>query len=202
MYCYSIETDNTLTGIVTVMIEKFFDALVLCLFMAPYSFSQSVFNPLYVILLVFIVLVLILYFSFEGTYRYLNNFLIRRGGGHKTLALLKILEGTKKGYDSAKHTIKGRFVLLLSLSIIAWGVESLLVTLLNSNRLNFDLNVVFQYISDGFFGITNILFSQYASLCAIIFIPLLLIIYSKKYFIVLKNKKGANNGKANRSLRR
>lgn len=189
MYCYGVETGKALTGIVTVIIEKFFDAIILCLFMVPYSLSQSNFNPLCVFLLIFIVSALILYFSFEGTYRYLNNFLIRRGGGHKTLALLKILEGAKKAYDSAKHTLKGRFVLLFSFSIIAWGIESLLVTLLNSNGFNFDLNVIFHYISDGFFGITNILFNDYSALCVMIFIPLLLIIYSKKYFTLFKKQE-------------
>ncbi len=195
MYCYGVETGKTLTGIITVIIEKFFDALILCLFMTPYAFSHPNFVPFYIILCIFIVTVLILYFSFEGTYYYLNNFLIRRGGGRKSLTLLRIIEGVKKGYDSARHTLQGRFVLLLFLSIIAWGIESFLVIFLNFGSLTFDLNTVFGYINDGFFGISNTLFNHYSNLCAIIFIPLLLVIYSKKYIQVLKNKERRGNGK-------
>lgn len=200
MYCYGVETGKTLTGITTVVIEKFFDALILCLFMTPYTFSHSNFTPLYIILCVFIIIALILYFSFEGTYHYLNNFLIRRGGGRKSLTLLKILEGIKKGYDSAKHTLRGRFVLLLFLSIIAWGVESFLVIFLNSEGLSFNFSTIFNYISDGFFGISNALFNHYSNLCATIFTPLLLIIYGKKYIQILKKQERRNNGKISRNL--
>lgn len=200
MYCYGAETGKTLTGIVAVVIEKFFDAFMLCLFMLPYAFSHNSLTPLLVVLLSFIIVALVAYFSFEGTYRYLNKFLICRGGGHKSLTLLKILEGTKKAYDSAKHTLQGRFILLLFLSLIAWGVESLLVVILNSDSLNFNLSTMFNYISDGFFGISNALFSHYASLCAIIFLPLLVIIYGQKYLTFLNHQERSNHGKAHRSL--
>lgn len=199
MYCYSIETNNTMKGVVAVLIEKFFDALVLCIFMIPYALMNNSLSPLLIILMIFIILALLLYFSFNGTYQYLNRFLVCRGGGNKSLVLLKILEGAKKTYNETKQTLQGRFILLLFLSLAAWGIESLLLTVIDSGNMNLNFNTVFSYISDAFFGITNTLFTYYSCLCAIIFSIILLLIYGKKYFNLLKERK-KSYGKARSNL--
>lgn len=188
MYCYSIETNSTRKGITAVIIEKYFDALVLCFFIIPYTIKNSIINPLIVILVIFILLASILYFTFEGTYSYLNKFLICRGGGKKSLLALRILEELKKTYDGIKRTLKGRFILLLFLSLVAWAVESVLILIISpSNEFNY--GTVLSYISDGFFGIFNISFSYYTFLCAMTFFIILLGIYGKKYLNIIKDKR-------------
>lgn len=190
MYCYSVETNSSMKGIIAVLIEKFFDAMILCIFMIPYAFINNNLNPLLMILLIFIVIVLVVYFSFEGTYQYLNRFLICRGGGKKSLTLLKILEAIKKTVDGTKRTLQGRFSLLFFLSLIAWCTEGILLITINSGEISFNFTTLFSYVNDAFFGTENYLFSYYSCLCAIIFSITMLIIYGKKYYSLLR-KKGA-----------
>ena len=182
MYCYGVETQSAMKGVMAVAIEKFFDAMVLCMFMVPYALSEGALTPLLVILLLFAVLMIVFYFSFGGTYKYLNSFLVCRGGGRKTIVYLRVLEGIKRAYDGAKRTLSGRFVLLLFLSVLAWGLEGLLLSVLNSGNL-FDFGAATSYVSDAFFGVNNASFEQYVYLCAIVFFLIMIIIYGRKYLI-------------------
>ncbi|MBO4812802.1 flippase-like domain-containing protein [Candidatus Saccharibacteria bacterium] len=182
MYCYGVETQSAMKGVMAVAIEKFFDAMVLCMFMVPYALSEGALTPLLVILLLFAVLMIVFYFSFGGTYKYLNSFLVCRGGGRKTIVFLRVLEGIKRAYDGAKRTLSGRFVLLLFLSVLAWGLEGLLLSVLNSGNL-FDFGAATSYVSDAFFGVNNASFEQYVYLCAIVFFLIMIIIYGRKYLI-------------------
>ena len=179
-YCYGEETGSLMKGVMAVVIEKFFDAIVLCLFMIPYVLKDGVFNPLLTILVVFAILMVVIYFSFEGTYKYLNSFLVCRGGGRKTLVALKLLEGVKRAYDGARRTLRGRSILLLFLSLLAWGLEGALLVVLNPSS-GLDFGVATSYVSDAFFGVNNVSFGRYVYLCAIIFFIVLLMIYGKKY---------------------
>lgn len=181
-YCYGVETGSLMKGVMAVVIEKFFDAVVLCLFMVPYALKNGMLNPLLVILLVFAMLMVVIYFSFEGTYKYLNSFLVCRGGGRKTLVALKLLEGAKRAYDGAKRTLRGRSILLLFLSLSAWALEGVLLVVLNSSS-GLDFGMATSYVSDAFFGVNNVSFGRYVYLCATIFFVVLLVIYGKKYLI-------------------
>ena len=188
MYCYSVETGSARKGVTAVVIEKYFDALVLCFFIVPYTMKNSIINPLVVILSIFILMASILYFSFNGTYGYLNKFLICRGGGRKSLIALKILEEFKKIYDGIKRTLKGRFILLLFLSLVAWTIEGVLIMIINTG-INFNYETMLSYISDGFFGVTNASFNYYACLCAGVFFLIMVGIYGRKYFSIMKNRR-------------
>ena len=130
--------------------------------------------------MLFMVNLVVIYFSFEGTYKYLNSFLVCRGGGRKTLVALKLLEGAKRAYDGARRTLRGRSILLLFLSLLAWGLEGALLVVLNPSS-GLDFGVATSYVSDAFFGVNNVSFGRYVYLCAIIFFIVLLMIYGKKY---------------------
>lgn len=189
MYCYGMETRSASKGIIAVLIEKFFDALVLCCFMVPHALMNGSLSPLLLILLVFIVVMLAVYFSFGGTYRYLNRFLVCRGGGRKSLMALRVLEAMKKTYDEARRTLQGRFVVLVFLSLLAWGVESILIAVMNAGAGGFGFDTVFSYIDDAFFGVPNMFFNYYSCLLAVVFFVALVVIYTKKYFNIIKERK-------------
>ena len=190
MYCYGYETNSWMKGILAVLIEKFFDAIVLCTFMVPFAIAKGEINLLLVILMSFIVVLSIIYFSFNGTYKYLNKFLICRAGGKKSLKILRFLEVIKVTHNNAKRMLKGRFIILLALSFLAWMIEAILVAFINSEGMNFDFNMIFSYISDAFFGVSNTYFSYYTSLCAVVFFAVLLVVYGRKYLLVINQKKG------------
>ena len=188
MYCYGVETDSYAKGIVAVIIEKFFDAIVLCIFMIPHAIQSTIPNVLLIIMASFIVIAMTIFLSFERTYCYLNQFLIRRGGGQKSLFVLKILEVSKKTYDNTKRTLRGRSAIILLLSVLAWSAETALLILMNAGA-DFDLNMIYVYINDAFFGINNTFFTYYTNLCAIIFPSIIAIIYGKKYFTIIKERR-------------
>ena len=184
MYCYGVETGSTMKGVIAVLIEKTFDAFVLCLFMVPYALSNGIINLFIFILASFMVIILVFYLTFDGTYKYLNKFLICRGGGKKSLTILKILEAVNEAYLEAKRILRGRLVLLLFLSLLAWMAEGVLIAVMNAD---FDFGVVVSYISDGFLGISNFSFNYYTCLCAVVFLILMGIIYGRKYFIIIRD---------------
>ena len=188
MYCYGYETRSLMKGVLAVLIEKFFDAVVLCSIMMPYMIANGVMSPLLMILLCFIVLAAVLFFAFPGTYHYLNTFLISRGGGRNSLTALKMLEVMKKTYDGAKRTLRGRALILLIMSMLAWGGEALMIALMGVGR-DFEIGAVFKYISDAFFGVTNVYFDYYASICAVIFALVMIVIYWKKYYKIIIGKE-------------
>ncbi|MBQ3413468.1 hypothetical protein IJH33_01290 [Candidatus Saccharibacteria bacterium] len=189
MYCYGYETNSWMKGILAVLIEKFFDAIVLCSFMLPFSIANGEVNPLLVLLVGFIVIIAVVYFSFVGTYKYLNRFLICKAGGKKSLGILKVLEAVKVMHDTARRMVKGRFIILLALSFLAWIVEATLVAFMNGDGINVDLSLIFSYVNDAFFGVSNVYFNYYVTLCAIVFFVALVVVYARKYLMVINRRK-------------
>ena len=190
MYCYGYETDSLMKGVLAVLIEKFFDAIVLCSFMLPFSVMNGKMDSLLIILVGFVLVVLMVYGSFMGTYKYLNKFLICRAGGKKSLRILKFLEVVKVTHDTAKRMVKGRFIILLAFSFIAWAIEAVLVAFMDNNGVNFDFKMIFSYISDAFFGVFNTYFNYYVTLCAVVFFVALVMVYGRKYLMIINQRKG------------
>ena len=193
MYSYGKDINSYSKGIIAVIIEKFFDAVVLSVILIPYSLIKGErLSSLSIIMLVFLITVIVIYLSFESTYYYLNKFFIAKSQSKKTLIVLNFLNQIKNIYDKAKELIKGRSILLTCLTFIIWLVETIFVYIM-ANFMNMKINfmVVVNYISDAFFGIKNTLFNNYIYLCTAIFLVSLIIIYSikayKKGSIIWKN---------------
>lgn len=182
MYSYGKEIENYSKGIISVLIDKFFDAVILCLILVPYGMiKQGGISTLSYILLIFIIVIAIIYLSFESTYYYLNKYFIIQSKSKKSLVVLNILEKLKDIYLSAKDLITGRQIILLGLTAIIWAVESFFVYLM-SMFLNIQTNLfaIIDYISDAFFGIDNVLFNNYIYLCTAIFLIIVVYMYVKK----------------------
>lgn len=185
MYSYGHEIKNYPKGIFAVLIDKFFDALVLCAILIPYGLiKEGKVYGLAGIMLLFILAILIIFIAFEGTYYYLNKFFIINGKTKKSIYALDVIEKIKKIYISAKEMIRGRQLILLALTVVSWIIESVFVYILSifmKNNINF--SVIINYINDGFFGINNILFNKYIYLCTSIFLVIIIIMYAKKCIV-------------------
>lgn len=182
MYLYGYETKNYYKGIILVLIDKFFDAIVLCCILIPFGLiNNTVISTLTYILLVFLIIVLGVYFSFENTYYYLNRYLIVRKKDKKSLVLLRILENMNDIYNSAKYMLNGRGLILLVLTVFTWAVESIFIYVMSSfMNMKITFATVINYISDSFFDINNILFNNYIYLCVATFSVIMIYIYIKK----------------------
>ncbi len=185
MYSYGKEINSYSKGIIAVILEKFFDAIILSAILIPSGLiNGGKISTLSIILLIFVIIIIVIYSSFERTYYYLNKFFIAKSQSKKTLVVLNILDKIKKIYDKAKDLSKGRYILLTSLTAVIWIVETMFVYIM-SNFMNMKINfmVVANYISDAFFGISNVLFNNYIYLCTAIFLVIIIFIYIKKAFM-------------------
>ena len=182
MYSYGHEISNYYKGIIAILIDKFFDAIVLCLVIIPYGLlNNGCISSLSYILLTFLIIILIVYLSFKNTYYYLNKFFIVKSQNRYCLIVLKVLEKLNTIYISAKEMIRGRSIVLLLLTFIIWGSESIFIYVM-SNFMNIKSEFihVINYISDAFFGVNNVLFNNYIYLGTTIFLVTVVAIYLKK----------------------
>lgn len=182
MYSYGYETKNYSKGIISVLIDKFFDATVLCLVLIPYGlFANGTISDIAYIMLAFLAIILVIYLSFESTYSYLNKFFIINTKSRKGLFVLNMLEKLNDIYKYAKELIHGRQIILLFLTAIIWLMEAAFIYIMSIfMATQVELSTIINYISDAFFGINNILFNNYIYLCIAIFLIIIGYIYIKK----------------------
>ncbi|MRG85059.1 lysylphosphatidylglycerol synthase domain-containing protein [Salinibacillus xinjiangensis] len=110
--------------------ERFFDSCILLLFLIPYELVTSEkISYLSVLLLLFIVFFLFVYLFFPSTYRYLNEFMVKKVHSLKAVKALKALEHGKSLYRTQKLLVTGRSPFILLLSIVAWILEFSLFSL-------------------------------------------------------------------------
>lgn len=191
MYSYAYETNNLTKGIVSVLIEKFYDALILCILFIIFAiFNIHQMSFLGWILLSFILFCIIIYLLFPSTYHYLNKFLIASKQSKINNKVLYLLEKINSVYERIKNMLEGRQLLLFGLSAAYWFMEVIFMYVVGLfNRISIQWENIFSYINDAFLGQTNILFNNYVCMCSILFLGLILVIY------VVKLSKEVNNGK-------
>lgn len=189
MYCYGSEINHFAKGIIAVLIERFFDAISLCLILIPSIIGGWQGNYMFPVLLVaFLIIVAAVYMAFDGTYKYLNRFLITNSGGKKGLRSLATLERIKSFFTTAKSMLKGRQMVIMLLSLLSWIIECCMLWVMGwFMGKEVTLASIGEYISDGFFGVENIFFNNYIYLCMTVFLILLVIIYAKKFFDIVFN---------------
>lgn len=192
MYSYGKEINNYSKGIVAVLIDKFFDALVLCIVLIPYGvLIHGNISRLAWIMLLFVLTILLIYVSFKGTYYYLNKFFIGKVKNKKSIYALGIIEKANEIYEIAKSLLTGRQAVILCLTGISWIVEAIFIQIMAGfTGYETGFMTIINYISDAFFGKSNLLFNNYIYLGTAIFLILILAIYIKKFInIILKRKE-------------
>lgn len=183
MYTYGNEIKNYTKGIIAVTIDKFFDSLILCLILVPYSLIMTgKVSEMGLIMFVFFIVTLMIYMCFENTYYYLNKFFVLKNQTQKSVLALKALEKVHGVYIKTKEMLRGRYLILLISTAVAWGFESIFIYVIAGfMNIKVEFMTVTNYISDAFFGINNILFNNYIYICTAIFLIMTLVIYFNKY---------------------
>ena len=195
MYSYGKEINNYAKGVVAVLIDKFFDALILCIVLIPYGVVVSGnISKLAWIMLAFLVAILIIYLSFKGTYIYLNKFFISKVKNKNSIYALGVIEKANEIYITAKNMITGRQSVILCLTGISWITEAVFIQVMAGfTGIETGFMTVINYISDAFFGINNLLFNNYIYLGTAIFLALIVAMYIEKFIkIILKGRKTNN----------
>lgn len=190
MYTYGNEIKNYTKGIIAVLVDKFFDALILGLILVPYGLLVNGKVPkVGIVMLVFFLIALIVYMCFENTYYYLNKFFVLKNQTKKSVVALKVLEKAREVYIKTKEMVRGRYLLLLILTAVTWMFESIFIYVMAKFMdIKTEFMTITNYISDAFFGINNVLFNNYIYICTVIFLVMTIIIYINKY-LLKRNKK-------------
>ena len=190
MYTYGNEIKNYTKGIIAVLVDKFFDALILGLILVPYGLLVNGKVPkVGIVMLVFFLIALIVYMCFENTYYYLNKFFVLKNQTKKSVVALKVLEKAREVYIKTKEMVRGRYLLLLILTAVTWMFESIFIYVMAKFMdIKTEFMTITNYISDAFFGINNVLFNNYIYICTVIFLVMTIIIYINKY-VLKRNKK-------------
>lgn len=195
-YLLGYELNSYAKGIVAVVIDKFFDALILGIILISYSlYYHTSLSVLGCVLLFVVVACILLYYLFINTYYYLNRFFISGKQAMRNKVGLSLLEYFYEFYLKVKEMIRGRGLILTVLGCLYWLGEIIFIFIsANVEHIEVSFRNVVGYINDAFLGMSNSIFNLYIYICVFIFVITLIIIYNKKYlFGGNKNEKSISD---------
>ena len=182
------------TGILLVVIDRFFDTLALLTLTLPFEilFMKGA-DPVLTVLLAGIVFLFFCYFFFTSTYRYLNKYLITKKRSKRSMALLNALDIANSWYLFLRKLIRGRSPLVFLSSLLGWGMEFLaLKAFAGTFGTEFDLGAFIRYINSLLSGEKSRLGSAYNMMGTAIFLILTIV------FVIIwsSEKKGKDKGRS------
>lgn len=177
------------TGFFSVLIDRFFDTLAIVLILLPYQLliSRTVTIPV-CLLTVFLVTIVFAYMIFSSTYSFLNRYIITTKSSKQSIWVLKVLEVLSEAYEYVKNLVKGRYGIMMLMSIVAWILE--IVVLAIFARIvgeRFNVADFGAYIESIITGRTYSLKNQY-SIFGICVMAVLTVISLIVYMFILKRK--------------
>lgn len=123
-YCYSYQLKNSLLGISSIIIDRFYDTAALLTILSLFIvMGKMPVTALFLGMLVFSLLVILAYTSFPAIYTYWNHYFLISKASENNLRSLVFLDKAKRIYKELALLIQGRSILLLLLSLIAWMIE-------------------------------------------------------------------------------
>lgn len=176
-FCIVRLTKCTQIGILSVVLDRFFDTFILLLFLIPYDLLiLHRITWITGILSIFLLLVMLAYRMFEPTYLYLNEYMIRSSKSKRGIHILSLLEMFREWYDYTKDLIKGRQYLIIFCSALGWIAEVGLLWLISRYyQEGFRLEKFADYIQSVFSAEKSIIFSAYNRISLYILFALILL---------------------------
>jgi uncharacterized protein (TIRG00374 family) len=112
------------TGFFSVLIDRFFDTLALCLILLPYQilYTGRVAVPT-ILLVAFVAVIVITYMVFPASYTFLNRYIITSRDSKRSMMALSALEHVNGWYTYVRDLVAGRYGILFLFSLAAWILE-------------------------------------------------------------------------------
>ena len=112
------------TGFFSVLIDRFFDTLALCLILLPYQilYSGKVAVPT-ILLAAFVAVIVVTYMVFPASYTFLNRYIITSRDSRRSMMALSALEHVNGWYSYVRNLVTGRYGILFLFSLAAWILE-------------------------------------------------------------------------------
>lgn len=169
-YCLADVTKNPQIGLLSVIIDRFFDTCALLFMLIPLELHYlRSFSLITVLLIVFLIICVMAYTAFPPLYNYMNKFLILNTKSKNSARALAVLEDVHRWYRYSRSLLKGRVIIIVLLSGIAWPVEYLaLVILSRAMGTEFVFKDFINYIHSIFYLGTEPISSVYFIVSAII----------------------------------
>lgn len=179
VFCYTNETADLKVGILSILVERFFDTLGLIVLLIPIEFYRIHKLSLSTIILFgFTVSLLYVYLTFQGFYDYINRFLIFNVSGSKSISGLKILERLYEWYQYIRKLIQRRAIFIFGLSLLVWVMELVMFYLLSVllNR-SFTLEAFSGYLNAALTGGSSPLLTMYQVGASVLFAIIVTLVY-------------------------
>lgn len=191
MYCYAYEIKSPKKGVISIIIDRYFDTIALILILVPIElYTNNRLSLLSIILSLFIATITILYFSLMPMINYLNKFIILNVFSEKGICILKFLDKLGDWYLECEKLVNGKIVVLLMMfSCIAWIFEYIAIELISSLfKVDVSINEFTMYLSSILVGNGNKLVSMYSTIEMILLAIITFSIYGTYYYNNFKNR--------------
>lgn len=192
MYCYAYEVKSVKKGIISVIIDRYFDTIALILILVPMEiYITNGLSLISIMLSLFIGIITILYLSLMPMINYLNKFIVLNVFSEKGIRILKFLDKLEGVYLECEKLINGKIVVLLMLfSCTAWILEYIAIYLISSLfKIYVNENGFTIYLSSMLVGRGNELVSIYSTIEMILLAISTFSIYGVYYYKNLKNRR-------------
>lgn len=184
IYCIGRETNKLQTGLLSVLIDRFFDTAVLLLFLLPVQgFVTGRISGVAVILLAAVLFLLLVYLEFQPVYTYLNRYIILNKKSGRSMMVLKGLEYAHDWYEDARELVTGRSPLIFLFSCAGWLLEiGVLKLLARIAGEDFGLKGFTDYIETIFLAGSSRLLEIYTAAGAVLLAAAVLLAVLVSYF--------------------
>lgn len=185
-YCLSDAIKNPQIGFLSVVIDRFFDTCALLFMLIPLELTYTgTFSIITVLLVIFLIICVMVFAAFPPLYNYLNRFLILNTKSKGSARALSMLEDLQRWYLYIRSLLKGRVMIIILLSGLAWLVEYFaLVILAKAMGTVFVLKDFITYIHSIFYLDVVPLSSVYIIASAIILGAVAIL-----FFVIMRVKK-------------
>ncbi len=131
-YCLADATKNPQIGLLSVLADRFFDTCALLFMLVPLELTYTgTFSMITVLLIVFLMICVMIFAAFPPLYNYLNKFLILNTKSKNSARALSMLEDVRRWYLYLRSLLKGRVIIIILLSGIAWLLEYFALVILS-----------------------------------------------------------------------
>ena len=190
MIAISRATKHWQVGILSILVDRFFDTLALCVILVPLDLAYyGSLTAITVIFMAALLLIALCYISVLPSYRYLNHYIIVKKSSGRSMAALKGLDVVKIWFDFTKNLIRGRFGLIFLSSLAGWILEiATLKVLAVYLHVSFGIGDYISYVQAIFGQGENELLSPY-NVCGILLLTVLTVLSLVWYLMSLSNRK-------------
>lgn len=124
LFVYGNYMSDYIKGTIIVLLDRFIDtaALIFIVLISFLIYGGQISSIVFFFIL-FLFLVILFYLSFKSIYLYWNKRMIKAPASKKSIGFLKYLKNVNAIYDDVSLIYKGKGIILLLLSILAWILE-------------------------------------------------------------------------------